>query len=54
MPLMSDLKALLAAAFHPVDSVHLLEAALGLTGPAPAVHHAVVDEDPRLFPELVL
>lgn len=48
---LSDLEALLAAALHPVDSVHLLEAALGLPAPAPAVHHAVVDEDPRLFPD---
>ena len=34
---LSDLEALLAAALHPVHSVHLLEAALGLPRPAPAV-----------------
>ena len=47
---MSGLEALLAAALHPLDRVHLLEAALGLPGPAAAVHQAVVDEDPRLLP----
>ena len=47
---LSDLEALLAAALHPVHSVHLLEAALGLPSPAPAVDQAVVDQDPRLFP----